>query len=1097
VVVAARAVAHRPSRWLTAARRAWRTRAEQRQLRAEQRQLRAEQRRISAAAALQEPRAAASSPESADVAASAGPPTGEVTAVPPAQEDDLDRLESTDGPAAPAGSDGDAAEEPETVDPLTGAVGADPPPGWRARVTGILTRGVVGAGDVVGRASRWRPAARPVPPAEQPADLSEVPADLSEVPADLSARPSGADEPRAADDARGTLDGHEPEDQHGADGREPDDAQQLPTGADAAVVVHPRVAEESPIEAARAGHDGRSDQDGTEDHEGRADHDDPAQHDDPAESAEVGPESSDQTRGILARGMGAATEVAALPGRWRSAARQASQARTDASRTRAEQRASAEREAKARREASLLRMRRDSAMRAEAETRARRRRRIARLFAKDRARRARRRRILVTLMVAPLVAAAGLAVAAYYVDSVPTPAQLALPESTTIYYADGVTPMARLGTENRTILSFDEMNAAVKQAIVAAEDRTFWANSGVSLSSVVRAAWNNLSGGSIQGGSTITQQYARLAFGLKGVTFARKTREAILAWKMDHSYSKEKILESYLNTVAFGRGAYGIEAAAQAYFGKTTRRSAPEAQQITVSEAMVLASVVKQPEPDAADPVGHPGYDPARGGTAAANALMRWNYVRDGMVSLGYLTSAEAAALQYPRTVRPLDLSVPDNGLNGPTGLVVNHVLSELRQNQPFVGQAADYIRNGGFRIVTTVDKRAQDAAEAAADIRRLTAPAVDQGQPADWQAALVAVEPGTGRVLAYYGGNAGTGADFAGWYYDANGAAHGYGEHPPGSSFKVYDLAEALRQGVSLSSVWDSPAVKEFPNSGRTNGSPAGPVRNSSTATCQPHCTLVQATVASLNVPFFDLTERLGVANVVSMADKAGIDSLWTDPAGQQAPVRVDLNAPAGGDLVSKATSTNPFSTEVGIGQYGVTVLDHANGMATFAAGGERAQAHFVRAVYRHSDLVYAEQLTQSPIGLTRQQVAELTAVLTQVPSAALPNGWAAAGKTGTWQAGTSLSENAHTWMVGYTRALAVAVWLGTTDGKALKTRDGRTDVFGSTHAAPIWSQFIVDATAAMNLDPRDKAFADPAPTPGPVTPAPVTPAPGGSPSG
>src|SRR5204863_314793 len=109
-----------------------------------------------------------------------------------------------------------------------------------------------------------------------------------------------------------------------------------------------------------------------------------------------------------------------------------------------------------------------------------------------------------------------------------------------------------------------------------------------------------------------------------------------------------------------------------------------------------------------------------------------------------------------------------------PTGLVVSHVLSELRQLDPFKGKPNDYIDNGGFRIVTTIDKRAQDAAEAAADIRRPTAPEVVRGQPANWQAALVSVEPGTGRVLAYYGGSQGTGADYAGWYYDEAGVARG-----------------------------------------------------------------------------------------------------------------------------------------------------------------------------------------------------------------------------------------------------------------------------------------------------------------------------------
>jgi membrane peptidoglycan carboxypeptidase len=152
--------------------------------------------------------------------------------------------------------------------------------------------------------------------------------------------------------------------------------------------------------------------------------------------------------------------------------------------------------------------------------------------------------------------------------------------------------------------------------------------------------------------------------------------------------------------------------------------------------------------------------------------------------------------------------------------------------------------------------------------------------------------------------------------------------------------------------------------------------------------------------------------------------------------------------------------------------VLDHANGMATFAADGRRAQAHFVREVTHRGARVYAEQLVQSDIGLTPAQIDELTWTLSQVPSAHLPNGWDAAGKTGTWQAGDSTSRNAHTWMVGYTRALAVAVWLGTTDGAPLRTVDESDDVYGSTHAAPIWQQFMVDATNALGLSAADYRF-------------------------
>ncbi|WP_426514685.1 transglycosylase domain-containing protein [Dactylosporangium sp. McL0621] len=668
-----------------------------------------------------------------------------------------------------------------------------------------------------------------------------------------------------------------------------------------------------------------------------------------------------------------------------------------------------------------------------------------------------------------MLSGVGAVVGALYFESVPTPEELALPESTTVYYADGTTPMAKLGTENRTILRYGEMNDAVRHSVVAAEDQTFWTNRGVDFGGILRAAWNNVTGGPTQGASTITQQYARIAADLKGVTYSRKLREAVMAWKLDDRYSKQQILEFYLNTVPFGRGAYGIEAAAQTYFGKTANRNAPPDNQVTVAEAMVLVAMVKQPEADPDDPQGSPGYDPSRGAQALENSKSRWAYVRDNMVALGYLSRAQADALSYPDTVRRPDPGARQTGLDRPTGLVVSQAMAELRRTDEFRDKPEDYLGNGGFRIVTTIDKRVQDVAEAAADIRRPSAPQIVRGQPPNWQAALVAVEPGTGRVLGYYGGTSGTGADYAGWYVDEAGKPHGFGAHPPGSSFKVYDLAEALHQNVSMKSHWDSPASKEFPASGRVDGSPAGPIRNAASARCQPDCTLWEATIASLNVTFFGLTEKLGAANVIDMASRAGIDSMWASQPGQADAVRVDLRGASGRDAGPR------FSNEVGIGQYPVTVLDHANGMATFAASGKRADAHFVRSVSKRGDPVYTEKLAQRDVGLDQERINELNWTLRQVEAAKLPNGWDSAGKTGTWQRGNSLEENAHTWMVGYTRALAAAVWLGTTDGKALVTKDGKYDVYGATYPGAIWRQFMLDATAALKLDKNAYRFTQP----------------------
>ncbi|MGE5156129.1 MAG: transglycosylase domain-containing protein, partial [Betaproteobacteria bacterium] len=686
----------------------------------------------------------------------------------------------------------------------------------------------------------------------------------------------------------------------------------------------------------------------------------------------------------------------------------------------------------------------------------------------------RRRRNWIISGFAVFIMLAGILVVGgtYYVDGVPTPDQLVLPEASTVYYADGQTVMARLGQENRTILNVNDMSDYVKQAIVAAEDATFWTNKGVSFSGVLRAAWNNFTGGQTQGASTLTQQYARQVMDLKGATYSRKLREAVIAWKIDDKYSKSDILGFYLNTVPFGRGSNGVEAAAQTFFGKTVNKHAPVAQQITVSEAMLLVSFVKQPNPDPDDPVNHPGYDPTYSALAKQQATDRWNYVRGQMVKLNYLTQAQADALTFPTDVKPYDPKAAGSNLDAPTGLVVQHALSELRQSPQFANKPKGYIENGGFQIITTVDKRAEDAAIQAADITNPKAPPIDRGQPADWQAGLVAVQPGTGRVLAYFGGHDGTGADYAGWYYDADGVATGYGAHPAGSSFKVYDLATALKQGISLNSYWDSPPfTKDFPEAGRTKAL-GNPVNNSDRTSCTPVCPLWKAAVNSLNIPFFDLTLHVGAANVLATARDAGIDSMW-DAHGKRQDLRT-------ADIAATMVP-NHFDTVLGIGQYPITVQDHANGMATMAAGGKRAEAHFVIKVLQDGKPVYSEKLgIVKDLGLTSGQIGDLDAALkqvsTSVPSSTggvnwnLSNSWDVATKTGTWEWRPNVTDkNAHVWTVGYTKAIAAAVWLGTKSGSYLNPKAGQGgsgNVFGNNYAGPIWHQFMT--TVASELFPN-----------------------------
>jgi membrane peptidoglycan carboxypeptidase len=668
----------------------------------------------------------------------------------------------------------------------------------------------------------------------------------------------------------------------------------------------------------------------------------------------------------------------------------------------------------------------------------------------------RRRQLMAAFAVFIMLVGVAVVGGTYFVDGVKTSDQLAFPATTTVYYSDGST-LAKLGEQTRYELSYAEMNDAVLKTVVASEDQTFWTNDGVDLGSVLRAAWNNFTGGDVQGGSTITQQYARLAFDLQGVTYQRKAREAVLAWKISDKLSKEQILASYLNAVPFGRQTYGIEAAAQAYFGKTAKRTAPPDQQITWAEAMVLVAMVKQPNPDPGDPKGHPGYDPTYSAEAKANSLARWNYIRDQLVQTKVLAQAEADKLVYPGDkVKPYDPNA-GNGLEAPGGMVVNHVLSELTHTpgSPFFG-AKDWrsIRDGGYQIYTTLNRGAQQAAEAAADGTVAGSPMA--GQPANLQAALVSVEPGTGRVLAYYGGHDGKGADYAGFYYDQNDVATGVGRFPAGSSFKVYTLAAALKAGISLKSYWD---WNPHDMQGRTG---SNQIHNASTcgslkAGDKTPCSLLQSTISSLNVPYYAVTLSTGPANVLKMARDAGIDYMWTD-----ARERVDLRTlPNMGSVVPSR-----FDTILGIGQYPITVMDHANGLATFAAEGLRANAHFVAKVVKNNATVYAETLPKpnQPRVFSQQNSNDLTYALSQVSSAKVNIGWDTAGKTGTWEFSQASTENADAWMVGFSKKLSAAVWVGN-KAELHPLRDKNNSIiYGAGVPASIWQKFMIAATTALN---------------------------------
>ena len=574
----------------------------------------------------------------------------------------------------------------------------------------------------------------------------------------------------------------------------------------------------------------------------------------------------------------------------------------------------------------------------------------------------RRTNVLIAAFAAfIMLAVCRLAGGTYWTDSVALPAQLPQRQSTKTYFNDGATEMARIGEENRTLVTSAEIPEHVKHAVVAAEDNNFYTHSGVDYKGIARAAWNNVTGGDTQGASTITQQYARNAFdepqgGLvlaEGAGGDPRLEDARSTPRTDPG--------GYLNTVFFGRNAYGIEAAAWAYFGKpdrgADRRRGHRARRRDQGpeRCQRLRPVDQRGDRQGAVQQLHQAEHGEVGPSARRTRTRR---------------SSRRTTSRPTRRTRIRNCRRSGVGQADRSGRLPRHG-RDVQDDEQGHREALhpEEIKNGGFKITTTINKTAQAGAEAAAGGVKGSPMA---GQPENVQAALVSVEPGTGRVIAYYGGPKGDGNDYAGWYADPvldNGEPTGVGRHPPGSTFKIYTLGAALRANISIDSYWDAAGPKDFPKSGRTEAK-STPVSNAAKPDCfggEAHCMLWEATEKSLNVPFFAVTEKLGAATVLDFAKQAGVKSMWHAEEGNPAPKRIDLMAQD-----AKAVAPSLFSTEVGIGQYSITVLDHANGTATIAARGLASEAHFIAKVEKSKQLYAQEKIAPKPIPEFKPEMAD-----------------------------------------------------------------------------------------------------------------------------
>ncbi|NKQ52518.1 penicillin-binding protein [Amycolatopsis sp. K13G38] len=596
----------------------------------------------------------------------------------------------------------------------------------------------------------------------------------------------------------------------------------------------------------------------------------------------------------------------------------------------------------------------------------------------SRKRRGRWRRVRRTLYVlvglavfVPIVAF----VVAYFMVDVPDPNALAasLNQPVTLYYADGSTLYTKSGADSHALATWDQIPQAMKNAQMAAEDETFMTNSGFDLKAILRTIWNRASGGT-GGGSTIGQEYVKNATGNDAHTLSRKFLEMVESYKMTRTYSKEDILTAYLNTVYFGRGAYGITAAARAFYNENVGA-------LTTEQSALLAGMVQLPAQANDDGYQH----------------RRYSYVMGRLLANHWITPDEYDSASFPQPVA-------DSAGTGGTGpadrqYIVSEAFAELAQQ----GYPEQRLTEAGAKIQLTIRPDAQQDAENA--VARIMA--ADEEYP-DEGSALVSADPRTGEILAYYGGDGSTSYDLA------------TTPQQPGSSFKPYVLAAGVRtqpDRIGLNTVYD----------GSDNQTIDGQLVHNSDGEGAPQITVKDAMTRSVNTVFYRMGADVGVSAVRQAAWDAGIPKRITPSLGSSFD-SLQNDDPHTGD------GTGTTELGISIGQYPVRPVDQAQGYATFAANGQYVPLHMVaRVTDRDGAELYhfatAPKAAFSEDPATNSAIAAtVTQSMTDVASSSgdeLSGGRPTAAKTGTAQLGDT-GHNSEAWMVGYTPQIVTAVWFG-----------------------------------------------------------------------
>jgi penicillin-binding protein 1A len=553
------------------------------------------------------------------------------------------------------------------------------------------------------------------------------------------------------------------------------------------------------------------------------------------------------------------------------------------------------------------------------------------------------------------------------------------PSSSTIVYARDGTQLAQLYKQNRTWVPIAKIPPLVREAFIATEDRNFYQHHGLDFGGIARAALADYRGGRFQGASTITQQLARALFLSNEQTMSRKIQEALLALEIERNYTKDEILERYLNIIYFGAGAYGIEAAAHTYFGT-------DVSNLSLAQAALLAGLPAAPS----------DYSPY---SSLERARNRQSHVLDRMVASGYISKAQEAQAK-----------------DAPLGLIGERAIGLQSFEYPYFTTYAIHplestfgsrtVYEGGLRVDTTLDPALQRYAQEAVDwgVGRSVAEGIGAHQ-----AALVAIRPSTGEIVAMVGGN--------GFTLKSQFNRAWQAQRQPGSSFKAFVYTAAIDNGKTPTTIVDDSRVTYPAGDGKTwtpeddDKVYLGPIE------------LRTALAQSRNVVAVKLAQDIGVDRVIEYAKRMGVTS----------PLEANLSLALGTSVV--------------------TPLDMATGYATIANGGVHIPPTAVRLV-RNSlgspiwDNRYPEQTEVFSAGTAYIVTSMLESVIqegTGYPNAAI--GRPAAGKTGT------TSDYRDAWFVGYTPDLVAAVWLGNDDYRQMN------ESYGGNIPARIWARFMHNA--------------------------------------